>query len=288
VPIRGVLTLITLLLATLVVTVGTICMRRQDLEAPMPHWRRTLIWPLRPLLRFQLLVLGYFWIEQRGTLAPRSAAPIVVSNHISLVEPILLMWALGATPVSAAENARIPFVGRILLALQAMLVDRERGAKLQSTSSVAPAGSQPQPLQPSSADVNTKIRQRALDDRFPRILLFPEGTTTNGSAVLSFKSGAFKPAVSVQPVVVQYPHTFFDPSWVSEGPSMYGLLLGLMCQIYNRVQVTYLPVYTPSDLERADPQLFADNVQQVSCQAALAESTHGAEAGLCVSDPGAF
>lgn len=57
------------------------------------------------------------------------------------------------------------------------------------------------------------IQRKAGCNRFPRVLLFPEGTTTNGRALISFQLGAFIPGYAIQPVVVRYPHVHFDQSW---------------------------------------------------------------------------
>lgn len=35
----------------------------------------------------------------------------------------------------------------------------------------------------------------------------------------------------------------------------------LLCQFVNRMEVRYLPVYRPSEAERADPELYAANVR---------------------------
>lgn len=57
------------------------------------------------------------------------------------------------------------------------------------------------------------IQRKASSDRFPRVLLFPEGTTTNGRILMSFQLGAFLPGYPIQPVIVRYPHVHFDQSW---------------------------------------------------------------------------
>lgn len=57
------------------------------------------------------------------------------------------------------------------------------------------------------------IQRKASSDRFPRVLLFPEGTTTNGRILMSFQLGAFIPGYPIQPVIVRYPHVHFDQSW---------------------------------------------------------------------------
>jgi lysophosphatidylcholine acyltransferase/lyso-PAF acetyltransferase len=56
-------------------------------------------------------------------------------------------------------------------------------------------------------------QRRAASMEFPSVLLFPEGTTTNGRSLISFKLGAFAPGFPIQPVVIRYPFVHFDISW---------------------------------------------------------------------------
>ena len=92
------------------------------------------------------------------------------------------------------------------------------------------------------------------------LLIFPEGATTNGTCLISFKPGAFRPGVPVQPVVVQYPHRHFNPSARGK-PGKNPLLL--MLQFANRMEVTLLDVYTPSREERTQPMRYAQGVRDV-------------------------
>nr|GEV56382.1 lysophospholipid acyltransferase LPEAT2-like [Tanacetum cinerariifolium] len=69
-----------------------------------------------------------------------------------------------------------------------------------------------------------EIKRKASSDRFPRLLLFPEGTTTNGRLLISFQHGAFIPGYPIQPVVVRYPHVHFDQSWSWFSPSLYPMV----------------------------------------------------------------
>merc|ERR1711871_373086 len=41
------------------------------------------------------------------------------------------------------------------------------------------------------------------------------------------------------------------------------LFLRMITQVYNRMHVIYLPVYYPSPDEKANPQLYADNVRDI-------------------------
>ncbi|CAN0528772.1 unnamed protein product [Laminaria digitata] len=72
---------------------------------------------------------------------------------------------------------------------------------------------------------------RAIDERgdpasrFPRVLVFPEGTCTNQRALITFKHGPFIPGQSVQPVTVKYRFGHLDPSYPAVSPSLVGLAL---------------------------------------------------------------
>ena len=46
--------------------------------------------------------------------------------------------------------------------------------------------------------------QFAVAGEGPQVAIFPEGTTTNGTYLLNFKIGAFKPGLPVQPVHFDY------------------------------------------------------------------------------------
>jgi lysophosphatidylcholine acyltransferase / lyso-PAF acetyltransferase len=58
-----------------------------------------------------------------------------------------------------------------------------------------------------------ELKARSSNIDYPQILIFPEGTTTNGSALISFKNGAFYPSKPVQPFVVRLPNENYDLSW---------------------------------------------------------------------------
>lgn len=65
-----------------------------------------------------------------------------------------------------------------------------------------------------------EIISRATSDLdWPQILIFPEGTCTNRSCLITFKPGAFYPGVPVQPVCIRYPNKLDTVTWTWEGPS---------------------------------------------------------------------
>lgn len=61
-------------------------------------------------------------------------------------------------------------------------------------------------------------RRVASGDEWQQILIFPEGTCTNRSGLITFKPGAFYPGVPVQPVCIRYPNRLDTVSWTWQGP----------------------------------------------------------------------
>ncbi|WCJ23120.1 Lysophospholipid acyltransferase LPEAT2 [Euphorbia peplus] len=207
----------------------------KDRSNPMPSWRSSFMWITRLCARAILFSFGYQWIRRKGKPAPREIAPIVVSNHVSYIEPIFYFYELFPTMVAAESHDSIPFVGTIIRAMQVIYVDRFS--------------------QSSRKEAVNEIKRKAACDRFPRVLLFPEGTTTNGNVIISFQLGAFIPGFAIQPVVVRYPHVHFDQSWgcVSLGK----LMFRMFTQFHNFMEIEYLPIVSPLDNCKESPVHFA-------------------------------
>lgn len=197
----------------------------KDKHNPMPRWRCRIMWITRISARCILFCFGYHWIKRRGKPAPRDVAPIVVSNHVSYIEPIFFFFELFPTIVASESHDSMPFVGDIIRAMQVIYVNRfSQSSRKQATS---------------------EIKRKASSDQFPRVLLFPEGTTTNGRCLISFQLGAFIANYPVQPVVVRYPHVHFDQSWGLIGVAK--LMLRMFTQFHNFMEVEYLPVISPDN-----------------------------------------
>lgn len=67
---------------------------------------------------FLFVCFSYHWIKRRGRPAPRETAPIVVSNHVSYIEPIFFFYELFPTIVAAESHDSITLVGTIIRAMQ--------------------------------------------------------------------------------------------------------------------------------------------------------------------------
>jgi len=109
------------------------------------------------------------------------------------------------------------------------------------------------------------IKERSTDTKLPPVVVFPEGTTSNGKQLITFHTGAFLSGEPVQPVIFRYPHKHFSPSW--ESISAIRHLFRLMTQISNYLEITILPLYMPSEEEKRNPELYAKNVRKVMADA---------------------
>ncbi|XP_068649995.1 lysophospholipid acyltransferase LPEAT2 [Aristolochia californica] len=210
----------------------------KDKHNPLPKWRCRIMWITRLCSRCILFSFGYHWIKRVGRPASRENAPIVVSNHVSYVEPIFFFYELFPTIVASESHDAIPFVGTIIRAMQVIYVNRFSAS--------------------SRKHAVSEIKRKASSDGFPRVLLFPEGTTTNGRVLISFQLGAFIPGYAIQPVVVRYPHVFFDQSWGNT--SLIKLMFRMFTQFHNFMEVEYLPVVFPLENKKESASQFAERV----------------------------
>ncbi|XP_015061312.1 lysophospholipid acyltransferase LPEAT2 [Solanum pennellii] len=224
------ITLVRLVLFGLALMVGYLATRTallgwKDRSSPMPKWRTRLMCITRMSARTILFSFGYQWIRRKGKPAPREIAPVVVSNHVSYIDPIFFFYELFPTIVASESHDSMPFVGTIIRAMQVIYVNR---------------------FSPTSRKhAINEIKRKASCDQFPRVLLFPEGTTTNGRSIISFQLGAFIPGYPIQPVIVRYPHVHFDQSWGNVSLAM--LMFRMFTQFHNFMEVEYLPVITPHE-----------------------------------------
>jgi len=92
------------------------------------------------------------------------------------------------------------------------------------------------------------------------LVVFPEGTTTNGHYMCRFRSGPFIAGLPVHAVAVRSPFRAFNPSW--ESITLPEHLWRLMTQATNRVEVhEIVPEFVPSRDMARDPGRYADWVQ---------------------------
>ncbi|GER44315.1 acyltransferase [Striga asiatica] len=242
----------------------------QEDYAHMGGWRRAVIMGTgRFLSRLMLFVLGFYWISETkigGELSSEdqyeeAGGPgVIVSNHVSYIDILYHMSSSFPSFVAKRSVSKLPIVGLVSKCLGCVYVQRE--LKSSDTKGV-------------SAVISDRIQEAHQNKSAPKMMIFPgEGTTTNGDFLLPFKTGAFLAQSPVLPIILRYPFQRFSPAWESISGARHVILL--LCQFANYIEVTKLPVYYPSEQEKADPKLYAENVRRLIAR----------EANLILSDVG--
>lgn len=209
-------------------------------SSPRIGWRRDLQQIVKICSRGLLFFFGFHTIKVSGE--PDRSAPIVVCNHPSFFEPLYLTSVYLPVLVSKKENADLPFLGTVATALNAILVDRNCSESRKAASD--------------------RLKRIAHDPAHPPVVIFPEGTNTNGQALVTFKLGAFIAGLPVQPVVVRYHFRRFDPTAGSYS-SMAWHVYRTLCQFENRMSVEFLPTVCPTTDDIANPSNYARRVRSL-------------------------
>ncbi|OQR74657.1 lysophosphatidylcholine acyltransferase 1-like [Tropilaelaps mercedesae] len=254
-PVRVLLVSLFLFLTWLGCFVGLLGYSEQELESkPIQGWRRQV--PSQAgfidflIFRIELMFIwgGLVW-EFKGQKATRSQAPLLVCGpHQSFLDGVIVLLSGGQAPCTKIESKSIPLLGTILRFIQPVFVKRSSKESRQTTLS--------------------EIKNRATSQEpWSQIVIFPEGTCSNGSVLLKFKQGAFSAGVPVQPVLIRYPNKLNTLTWTWDGPSALKTMWLTACQWQTRMVIEYLPVYRPSEAERCDPGLFAHNVRRLMATA---------------------
>ncbi|XP_056156632.1 lysophospholipid acyltransferase LPCAT4 [Lampris incognitus] len=222
----------------------------EERSRPVTGWRRWLFHPIIWLLsRAVFFSLGFLCVKVKGRRADLKEAPVlVVAPHSGFLDMLVLCPTQLATVVSRSENTSLPVIGALLEFNQSVLVSRK----------------DPESRKKAIAQITERLTSNGY---WPQMLMFPEGTTTNGSALIKFKPGAFLAGVPVQPVLLHYPNKLDTVRWTYNGTTWIEALLHTTSQFYTHMTVEYLPVYTPSQEEKDDPNLYADNVQKLMAKA---------------------
>ncbi|KAF5905934.1 lysophosphatidylcholine acyltransferase 1-like [Clarias magur] len=211
-------------------------------------WRRVVDVVLRFLMRAMWFAGGFHWIRVKGRRALPAQAPILtLAPHSSYFDAMPVTMTM-ASIVMKAESKDIPLWGTLIKYIRPVFVSRSD--------------------QDSRRKTVEEIKRRAQSEgAWPQIMIFPEGTCTNRSCLITFKPGAFIPAVPVQPVVIRYPNQLDTITWTWQGPGAFKILWLTLCQLHNDFEIEFLPIYTPSSEETRNPQLFAQNVRRIMAKA---------------------
>jgi len=102
---------------------------------------------------------------------------------------------------------------------------------------------------------------------FP-VVCFPEGTNGNRKQLLKFKAGPFIAGQPLVPVLMSYPQDEqVDDNdlatWPHFGRGVAMTIFLGMCRLQTKIVYTFLDTYHPTEEEKQNPSLYAENVRQV-------------------------
>ncbi|XP_051722778.1 lysophosphatidylcholine acyltransferase 1 [Ctenopharyngodon idella] len=222
--------------------------RSEAVVEPQCLWRKVVDVVLKTIMRVMWFAGGFHWIRIKGRRAlPAEASILTLGPHSSYFDAIPVTMTM-ASIVMKAESKDIPVWGTLIKYIRPVFVSRSD--------------------QDSRRKTVEEIKRRAHSGgEWPQIMIFPEGTCTNRSCLITFKPGAFIPAVPVQPVVIRYPNQLDTITWTWQGPGAFKILWLTLCQLHNEFEIEYLPIYSPSEEEKNNPALFAHNVRRLMAKA---------------------
>ena len=174
------------------------------------------------LSRAILFVAGFVYIDARFECDESAPIAGIVSNHISWADVLIHCWLFSPSFVAAHYVRNAPIVGKMSTAMKCIFVNRDTAG---------------------GTGVSGQIRDRMAatmrDESVPPVVVFAEGTTTNGSYLLPFKKGAFIAALPLKMATIRYEWAgsgSVSPAWESIGALRHILLM--LCTLTHSASVT--------------------------------------------------
>jgi 1-acyl-sn-glycerol-3-phosphate acyltransferase len=165
----------------------------------------------------------------RGERPPAGA--VVVANHVSYVDTLVLPSLVASTCIAKREVADWPVIGPMTERLGVLFVDRSS---------------------PMSGAVVLRRAMRALDAGVA-VIAFPEGTTSAGDHVLPFRRGIFGAARRLGVPVVAAALSYDDPSvaWTGDASFLYHYVKGVAGRRETTVRLSFSAPIDPHDWPNA-------------------------------------
>jgi 1-acyl-sn-glycerol-3-phosphate acyltransferase len=213
-----------------------------------------------------LAVLG---VELVATGTPRPGASLLVSNHVSWLDIIALHCVVPqARFVSKADVRAWPVVGALVTGAGTLYIERER-----------------------KRDALRVVHQMAeAMGQGDTVAVFPEGTTSDGRALLPFHANllqaAIATAVPVQPAVLRFADPVHPVSPSAEYVGDTTLLQSLWRIARTRGLVVHVDLLAPEGTAHADRRRLADRLRsEIGARLAEAQGLEGATAEASAGEP---
>nr|XP_021531081.1 lysophosphatidylcholine acyltransferase 1 [Aotus nancymaae] len=269
-PVRLLVAAAMMLLAWPLALVASLGSAEKEPEQPLALWRKVVDFLLKAIMRTMWFAGGFHWVAVKGRRAlPTEAAILTLAPHSSYFDAIPVTMTMSSI-VMKAESRDIPIWGTLIRYIRPVFVSRSD--------------------QDSRRKTVEEIKRRAQSSgKWPQIMIFPEGTCTNRTCLITFKPGAFIPGAPVQPVVLRYPNKLDTITWTWQGPGALEILWLTLCQFHNQVEIEVRmdTVFhgAPRSAEKEVPVALGVSVTDYTfedCQLALAEGQLRLPADTCL------
>ena len=217
-------------------------------------YKLLMTWPGK-LCGFVAIALGVgFRVKVKGEQNLRAAwasgRPFVcVSNHVSYFDVAVLCRVIGPfSAVAKADIRGIPLVGWVAIAWGCFFLNRTTRS--------------PEMVAKLNASLSDRAKKMGPAFMQPPLLIFPEGTTTNGDNVAGFRLGAFRTGADVLPITINYDTgKFVRRAWSPpyDGTEHFFRIVGTW---HKSVEVTVLPMQTRCEETNETPDAMALRVQR--------------------------
>jgi len=208
------------------------------------------------------------------TAAPQKQAPIVVSNHVGIYD-MFYFFTKNVSFIAKKAIASQFYIGMFAITKQCIFLDRgdihDRSKVLQLIS-----------------DRAARIRA---GEPLPSIMIFPEGTVSNGRTLLSFKRGAFACGAPIKIFVLKFNAGNTQVvSSLCNMPTLASFIIGLS-QLRNSLEVVEFEdnfdpewVYSKYGLNRDDDEAWVKVADEVKKLMSFASGFHSTEDSLRTID----
>ena len=198
-------------------------------QSPLFHKRsQYLIQLMNHLIIFSL---GFYFINENKIKFNKDKYPklekngeideseLIVSNHVCIVDVIYNFTKNQRCFVMKESLTKYPFIGYVAKVFQALTVDRKEESSRKKLIS----------------DLHKRISYIKNKKLYNKLVIFPEGTTSNNYGLLNFKKGAFILKSNLRIMGLKYSKRNF--SVANNCIQMSDFLIGTLCNLYNELEV---------------------------------------------------
>ena len=197
------------------------------------------------------------YLGEDYSFSPNEKYSLIISNHTGIYDIIMNMSINSCGFMAKEETKEYPFVGTIAQGINCIFVRRESEEDRER--------------------IFNLLEQRQKDyyegKTLAPLLLFPEGTVTNGKYILKFKKGAFYNLLPVKPQIILLDDDLnYSPA---VGVSSVGFnYLRSLCYFGCKIYLCELPVIKPTDymwdnysnLGNEKWEIFAEVSRNIMCE----------------------